>query len=131
MNILKLQQGYLNALYNKFKRIQDIPAQSTNLTKGEIINYIKDQMLYLQLEIVELMVEIGNDDAAILKPWSERHPTIALQKFEPTDRTKSEAIDCLRFCLNICLAAGLTPDNIEQEFDKVWTRSITRLQDNY
>ncbi len=94
-----------------------------------MVDYIKDQAFFLQQEAIELAEEFGGKD--ILKPWKINHVSVATNIAKITDNTKSEAIDMLCFCLNICLAAGITPDNIHDEYSKVWVKNINRQHDGY
>jgi NTP pyrophosphatase (non-canonical NTP hydrolase) len=102
-----------------------------NTINGDIVQYIKDQAFFLNEEITEVMLAIGGEDRAILKPWSTRHNAIVDREFKSTDAVKSEAIDMLCFCLNICLAVGLTPSNINEEYIKVLTKNIQRQEHGY
>jgi NTP pyrophosphatase (non-canonical NTP hydrolase) len=107
------------------------PSELSYITNGGIVEYIKDQAFFLNEEVTEIMLSISNGDRAILKPWSTKHSEIVNREFESTDHTKSEAIDMLCFCLNICLAVGLAPENINEEYAKVLTKNIDRQNNNY
>jgi hypothetical protein len=102
-----------------------------HMTNGGIVQYIKDQEFFFREEVTEIMLAIGEEDRAILKPWSTRHNAIVNKQFNSTDAVKSEAIDMLCFCLNICLAVGLTPSNINEEYIKVLTKNLQRQSDGY
>lgn len=101
------------------------------VNKKYVIDYIKDHSFFMSEEVTELMLAVGGNDRAIIKPWSSRHADLSTKIFESTDEVKSEAIDMLCFCLNICLAAGLTPKNIESEYHKVWLKNIKRQNEGY
>jgi NTP pyrophosphatase (non-canonical NTP hydrolase) len=99
-------------------------------TVGEVCDTIHKSMTFFQLEAIELMEEIaGSKD--ILKPWKENHAYVASQQFKTSDSIKSEAMDVLCFALNICLLAGITPTNIDQEYQKVWDKNIDRCRNGY
>lgn len=130
-NILSKQLELLNLIKEKHGGIHPNKYGLHYHDKGTVIQYIKDNAFFLNEEIVEVMLAIGNNDRAIIKPWTERHKTLVNAKFEPDDKVKSEAIDMLCFCINICLAVGITPDNIEDEYNKVWSKNVNRQQNNY
>ena len=99
--------------------------------KGDIVHYIKEHAFFMSEEVTELMLAVGDEDRAILKPWSVNHKLKSKEKFVSTPEVKSEAMDMLCFCMNICLAVGITPDNVDEEFDKVWNKSMQRQKDGY
>ena len=131
----------MNTILQKQAQLQDIIAEKAKnfhvnpsnhlLDCGTICNYIKDNAFFMSEEVSELLIEIGGGDRAILKPWSVRHKPLTKKLFLPNDKIKSEAIDILCFCLHICMAAGLTPENINEEYDKVWRNNIKRQVDGY
>jgi hypothetical protein len=99
------------------------------VTNADMVQYIKDQSYFLSLETVELACEFGGKD--ILKPWKDGYRYVAQQRVSITPETKSEAIDMLCFCLNICLVAGITPDNVMQEYAEVWQKNMNRQHYGY
>jgi len=97
---------------------------------GTLCNDIREMNFFLNQEVVELIEEIaGTRD--INKPWKECFMEVHEQDIEITDKVRSEAIDVLKFCLNICLLAGITPENINEEFDKVHDLNLKRIVDGY
>jgi hypothetical protein len=99
-------------------------------TKGEVVQYIKEHSFFMNQEVVELMHQIGGGKT-ILKPWKQSYKDLCQEEASLDDEVKSEAIDMLCFCLNICLAAGITPDNIETEYGKVWSKNVARQANGY
>lgn len=101
------------------------------LTIGELCDDIKDMGFYLNQEVVELIEEIaGSRD--ISKPWKQGYRELYSRPIlTHSDKVRSEAIDVLKFALNICLMAGITPNNIEEEFYKVNDRNEQRIDDGY
>lgn len=99
-------------------------------TKGDVVKYIKEHSFFMNQEVVELMQQIGCGNT-VLKPWKQSHLAVCQEEAIIDDDVKSEAIDMLCFCLNICLAAGITPENIDAEYDKVWLKNISRQQNGY
>lgn len=122
-NILAKQQQLI-ALIHAVHGAPDLTA------KGTIVSYVKDQAFFLNQEVVELCEAIGGS-RDILKPWKVAHKELSAEAVDITDHIKSEAIDALCFCMNICLAAGITPENIEEEYSKVWEKNMERHNNGY
>lgn len=124
MNEILVKQAFLQGL---LLDKQDLREQET---VGEVCETIHKSMTFFQLEVIELMEEIaGSKD--ILKPWKANHINVASQQFKTSDLIKSEAMDVLCFALNICLLAGITPSNIDGEYQKVWNKNIDRCNNGY
>lgn len=102
----------------------------TEPTKGEVVQYIKEHSFFMNQEVVELMQQIGSGNT-VLKPWKQAYKDLCQEEAVLDDEVKSEAIDMLCFCLNICLAAGITPENIDAEYGKVWDKNIARQHNGY
>lgn len=118
--LLKKQQELQKSLNNNYN-----PKNT-----GQLCHEIKEMAFYLNQEVVELIEEIaGSRD--INKPWKAGHNDIYGKPIVITDKVKSEAIDVLKFCLNICIMSGITQDNLNEEFDKVHNRNIVRHKDGY
>lgn len=128
-NILQLQKTLQFAIANN--NIGNVITIDYIPSKLDVARFIQEQLAHLQFEVGELLEEIGDGSMSIVKPWSTRQEIFAKQQFTTNDRIKSEAIDVLCFCLNILLAAGITPENIEEEFNKVWNKNIKRQQEGY
>jgi len=92
---------------------------------------IKEHMLHVQIECLELIEEIGGGKLSVIKPWSKEYYDFVHAKFESNDKIKSEAMDVFSFCLNILIVSGITPDNIAKEYDKVWQKNIARQKNGY
>lgn len=133
MNDLLFKQKSLLRLIAK--KQQDVlkhdPSSVPYATKGEIVAYIKEHSFNMMEEVNELILAIGGNDRAILKPWSTRHAPLVAQTFKSNDAIKEEAIDMLCFCMNICLAAGLTPESINAAYEKKWLENINRQERGY
>ena len=80
---------------------------------------------FMHEEVTELMNEIGGGRDAV-KPWSDKYEDSRAQQYIPTEHVKSEAIDMLCFAINVCLAAGVTPDLVEEEYEKVFQKNKGR-----
>lgn len=130
MNRLFSQQKALLELIAEKHGLMNDPSDGYDLTKGEIVKYIQEQLAFMSEEVRELILEIGGDKA-IMKPWSVNYRVVANHEYIVTDKIKSEAIDMLCFCMNICLAAGITADNIDGEYRKVWDKNIKRQREGY
>ncbi len=99
-------------------------------TIGEMRDYLLKQSFYLQLEVIELIESIaGSND--VMKPWKQSYADIGNVKFETSDAIKSEAIDMLCFCINMCLAVGITKDNVLHEYSKVFNKNTERQLNGY
>lgn len=130
----------MNEILNKQLQLLNLVAQNTTdlhpcfmpeqPTKGDIVKYIKEHSFFMNQEVVELMQQIGCG-STVLKPWKQSHLAVCQEEARIDDEVKSEAIDMLCFCLNICMAAGITPENIDAEYDKVWLKNISRQQNGY
>lgn len=97
---------------------------------GNLCEQIRNMAFYLNQEVVELIEEIaGSRD--INKPWKTSYVDLYMQETDLTDKVRSEAIDVLKFAMNICLLAGITPDNVNEEFSKVHQRCIERYENGY
>lgn len=95
---------------------------------GTVCDYIRDMQFFINEEINELILEIAKN-RAVFKPWSTKHKRIRGSAVHLTDEVRSEAIDAFCFMMNIMLAAGITPDNIEELYDKVYRKNIKRQND--
>jgi NTP pyrophosphatase (non-canonical NTP hydrolase) len=107
------------------------PSSSVDLSCGEVVEYIRNQQSYLNEEITEIILAISNDNRSILKPWSTKYTDLADKRYVSNCNIREEAIDMLCFCLNICLAAGITPDNIDSEYTIKFGKNISRQNNGY
>jgi len=105
---------------------------------GDAYDYLVAQKQFLDEEFAELLEELipeGFNKRDIKKPWKQDYDMIRQTHFIASGRTKAdlrgEAIDLLCFALNICLAAGVTPKNIEKEYDLVDQKNKERLDSGY
>ncbi len=131
-DLLFKQKSLLRLIAHRTKdTFKHNPSDCGVITKGEAVNYIKEHLLYMVEEVNELILAISDNDRAILKPWSTRYNEVAMRNFSTTDAIQEEAIDMLCFCMNICLAAGLTPENINAAYEKKWLENINRQERGY
>ena len=128
--ILAMQLELQQLIAKNSGRIMDCPSTYGGAVSNlEMATFIKEQAFFLQQEIVELAEEFGGKD--ILKPWKTNHINAASNIAKVTAESKSEAIDALCFCLNICLAVGITPENIKDEYNKVFNKNVLRQMKGY
>jgi NTP pyrophosphatase (non-canonical NTP hydrolase) len=116
-----LQEGY-----------DDMPNPSKlsgTATIGTTINYIQSMSFFLSEEISELIQEISGGNRNAMKPWSATYNKERNKSFVTTPHIRSEAIDMLCFAINICLAAGIKPLDVNLEYDKVLEKNIRRQHD--
>jgi len=118
-NLFKLQQ-----------ESQEMLDAQKPMNVGELCNNIRDMAFFMNQEVVELIEEIAGD-RDINKPWKTTHANLFIQPIVLDDKVKSEAIDMLKFAMNICLMAGITPENVDEEFTKVHTKVLNRILDGY
>jgi hypothetical protein len=131
----------MNSILRKQQELQKLIAEKQNtpeinisdypfVPSGVLCEHIKSHAFSMQEEVVELLIAIGGDKA-ILKPWSKKYSALCNKDFISTPNVRSEAIDMLCFCLNICLAVGITPDNINLEYNKVHDKNVARQNIGY
>lgn len=129
MKSILLKHRFLQAEYAKLSHYS-LPDPS--LMEGESVDkvyqYIRDMQFFLNEEINELLIELGEGDRAIHKPWSVRYSKIREKSFSSTEEVKNEAIDALCFMMNILFASGVTPENIENQYEKVHQKNRDRQQ---
>ena len=97
------------------------------ITIGEKYTTISKMQMFLNQEIDELLLAIGDNSRNIHKPWKKECQELLCKPFVISDEIKGEAIDILCFTLNICIAAGITADNIEDEYNKVAKKILGRI----
>jgi len=113
-----LQKGY-----------KEDPSEIKDKTVGEVYDYIQSMQTYMNMEITEILSSLANDNMKIHKPWSSQYKKLRDKKIWDKDNTSEEAIDALCFMLNIVIAAGVTPDNIEDLYTRVYNKNISRQND--
>lgn len=120
----------MNELFRKQATLQELLNEGSSDYVGDLCHKIKNMAFFLNQEVVELVEEIaGTRD--INKPWKANYNNIYHKHVEITDKVRSEAIDVLKFAMNICLLAGITPENVDKEFDQVHKRNVRRIDDGY
>jgi dimeric dUTPase (all-alpha-NTP-PPase superfamily) len=78
----------------------------SGLTLEQQVRWIKEFCLSAHDELSEVMKEV---------PWKEFHK---YDKLYNMDKAKEEAIDVLKYSLNICIALGMTADDVINMFNK-------------
>ena len=81
-------------------------------------------------EISELIQEISGGNRNAMKPWSVYYEQERIKSFSSSSHVRSEAIDVLCFAINICLAAGVTADNVDEEYNKVLEKNVRRQKND-
>jgi len=99
-------------------------------TRGESIHFLREMSHFLNMELLELEREFAKAEAGV-KPWRNGHEQIVSLPHGTDCRTKEESMDCLCFIMNILLASGITPENIDSEYDKIHTKIRERLDESY
>ena len=126
-NIIKRQIAIQRLLAESMLKGGIIPPHHMLVTVGDKYKTIQDMQHFLNQEIDELLIELGDGTRNIHKPWKAECTNIRGELFESTDNIKSEAIDILCFALNICIAAGINENNINDEYDKVRDKILGRI----
>jgi len=118
---IRLQEGYI-----------DDPSFIKNKDVGQIYDYIQMMQTHMNMEITELLSSLSNDNMKIHKPWSTSYNFLR-REFPPSPQhTAEEAIDAMCFMMNIMIAAGVTPENITDLYQKVFNKNVQRQYDeNY
>ena len=102
-------------------------------TRGEFVDYVREMREFLNMELYEILAAV-DFSGACRKPWKERHASHRRAEFihEDFDSTlKEEAVDALCFMMNICLACGVTHENIEKLYGEVYAKNMGRLDNDY
>lgn len=129
--IFEKQIGLLEAIANNPKVVQTPIVDGAGVSNGAMVNYLNSMKSALEEELRELTLEIGNNDRAIMKPWSTKYLDIAGKRFLSTPEIRSEAIDLLCFAMNMCIAVGIDESNIDKEYEKVWRKNMLRQRNGY
>jgi NTP pyrophosphatase (non-canonical NTP hydrolase) len=104
------------------------PHYMMNVTVGDKYHTISSMQTFLNQEVDELLIELGDGTRDIHKPWKKKCHIIKKSTFESDPDIRGEAIDVLCFALNICIAAGITPENIEDEYNEVYDKILRRIE---
>lgn len=129
MKILELQ-GEMQRRYAAERGMVD-PCEIE--TVGQFIDYIREMREYLNMELEEILAAVDYTGAC-RKPWKERHDAYRKHELLFADydnKLQHEAIDALCFMMNICLACGVTEDNIERLYSETHTKNTERLDGDY
>lgn len=95
-------------------------------TIDEFVNYVHHMQRFLNDEIDEVLAEVDPTRAA-RKPWHPQHGEVASQRLKITAELQQEAVDMLCFAMNICLACGVEPENVEAIYNEVHEKCMKRL----
>ena len=111
----------------------DDPSYIKDRSVGQVYDYIQMMQTHLNMEITELLSSLANDNMKIHKPWSTSYDDLRRVLPIPClNRTSEEAIDAFCFMMNIMIAAGVTPENIEGLYQQVYDKNVSRQHDeNY
>lgn len=131
MNDVFRKQAYLQHIISNKENYPYKALDNTDVTVGEVYDYIKDMAFFLSQEAIELLESLANDNRNIHKPWTSNNAALRSMQFETNDNIKSEAIDMLCFCINMCLRVGVNAENIAQEYGKVYDKIVHRVETNY
>lgn len=130
MKSILSKQADLQSRYAELQHYYTIdPNNAEGLPVDTVYDYIQKMQFYMNEEINELLLELGDGDRAVHKPWSTRYQALRSKEFHATDRIRNEAIDTLCFMMNILLVAGIHPENLEAEYDKVYSKNRSRQDD--
>lgn len=88
------------------------------LPMGDRLNFLTVMNLALQDELHEALAETG------WKPW-------ATSKHINEDAYKGELVDAWHFFMNLCLAAGMSADELHDRYIAKRLKNIKRQEDGY
>lgn len=129
MKILELQQ-LTQERYAAERGMQN-PAAIETL--GQFVDYVREMREFLNMELDEILAAVDGT-AECRKPWKEHHSMFRSASFHCDDygrKLKEEAVDALCFMMNICLACGVTHENIEKLYGEVYAKNMGRLDNDY
>jgi hypothetical protein len=124
MNDIFKKQEELQKRYALMMNIQD-PGVLPGKNVSHAVMYIRAMHGFAHDEVNELLAEVAGSRQN-LKPWTKGHSAAMKEVYEPTDKIRLEAIDFLCFAVNICLAAGLTADNVDSYYKTVYDKNVER-----
>jgi dimeric dUTPase (all-alpha-NTP-PPase superfamily) len=110
----------LNLIFERQKKLQEesFGIDFTDLSDEERSQFIKDMVLAATDELHEALAEVG------WKPWaSSRH--INREAFV------GELVDVLHFIVNLWLAVGATPEEVEQRYQEKAEKNAKRQKEGY
>ena len=115
-------------IQNTFSRKMNKPSPVSfdgNHSKKTVIDFILEHSYFMSQEVDEILAEVAGTRNRV-KPWNKDHESLKNELFMSTDRVKEEAMDMLAFAMNILMACGITPEDIEDEYDKVYDKVTDR-----
>lgn len=126
MPTFDIEEVFADRLDAMFTAQRDLQAQSFNHSMEDLvtghpvlrINYFKENVLALTDELHEAMGEIG------WKSWAKSN------HFNE-DKVKGELVDAFHFFMNLCLAAGMTPDELFKRYRAKRAINVQRQADGY
>ncbi len=104
---------------------------SSTSTVGDVREYVLANRDFMNDEVQEIILALSNGDRAVNKPWSKDYELLNSAHYHTTPDVRGEAIDMLCFAMNICMACGVVPHIIEDEYDKVYKKNISRIENDY
>ena len=97
------------------------------MNERELASYIKEQSLWVEDEIHEMIREIP-----YVKPWSSKYDLMTdKEKKSQMMKAKEEFIDIITFLFNIALALGLTAEEIQRMYLEKNKINHKRQDNNY
>jgi hypothetical protein len=120
--MFRLQPGY------NFPNPVDYPSTGERHTVGEVYDFISLMKFCLDEELTELLEALGDGSRKIHKPWTKEYEYLRNRPFSIDLKVVEEAIDALCFMMNILLTVGVTPENVENEYQKVWDKNVSRIR---
>jgi len=125
---ISLQEMFrLQPEYN-FPNPVDYPSTDERHTAGQVYDFISLMKFCLDEELTELLEALGDGSRKIHKPWTKEYEYQRSRPFSVDPKVIEEAIDALCFMMNILLTVGVTPENVESEYQKVWDKNTKRIR---
>lgn len=91
-----------------------------SMSVDEAVEYIRKHALYLQVELGEFLVELPG-----FKDWKKYDKNAAF----PSYAAQEELIDVIHFLLNICLALGMSAEDLYNTYLRKAEINVKRLED--
>lgn len=128
-SILKKHEELQKLMVLKGK--QNFPIEHESTVK-ETAEFFWSTLRHLSDEVQELTEELIHPPSKLIsKPWKSGYKEAVQETYVSTQYVKEEAIDTLCFCLNILIGAGITSDTIDDEYNKIHDKIMSRIESNY
>lgn len=96
-------------------------------SKKTVLDFIHEHAYFLGQEVDEILAEVAGSRDRV-KPWNKDYANNEHEIFITTDKIKDEAMDMLAFAMNILMACGVTPENIEECYEKTYKKVTGRQE---